>query len=414
MRRTVVAFVAALGLAACQDFAARPPRASGDTTILTDTGGSTGTGKGGGDGKATASPSPAPSSTPGLLTRVESPWATVSIRIGGTSGDGGSAAELPARSKVGFAVAGGMAVLAGGLTASGLILDEFATASTALTTSWATASLPIRICDMGMGVDSLGRFVMVGGVTQVVQGGERTNSQSRKVYIGVPDAAGNLNWTEGASLPVARTAMGFTSFQGRLYVVAGQPDPPRPGEVATDSVLVGSVDAGGTLKWEAGPDLPESSTASLAFGPAVTVASAGGKNRIYVLGGLEATSASAEPRTKVWKAELDPATGRPVAWTAARPLPEGRAYCQAYQDGAGNLVVVAGLGPGPRTQRTMLKAAIDPTSGDLTWQTSAPVLPLPLQDFGLILSDGNVTIAGGTHVGFTEYSNEVLRLPLTN
>lgn len=407
MRRTVAVTAALFGLAACQDLSTRPPGKTGDATIVTDTGGSTKTGTGTGNGNP--SPSPSPQTDSSLLTRVQSPWATVSVSVAGAAA--GGAAVLPAASKVGLAATGSIAVLAGGLTSTGIILAEYATASTAAMTSWSTASLPVRICDMGMGVDSLGRFVMVGGITQDA---EKSNTQSKKVFIGTQDAAGKVTWSEGASLGVARAAMGFTSFKGRLYVVAGQPDPPSPGEVATSSVLVGSTEGNGAITWAEAPPLPELSTASLVFGPAVTVAKAGGVNRIYVLGGLESSAAAAEPRARVWKAELDGATGMPVSWTAAAPMPEGRAYNQAYQNGTGHLIVVGGLGPGPQTKRGMLKAAIDGTTGDLDWLPSASELPLPLQDFGLILFNGTVTIAGGTHIKFTEYSNEVLQLPLSH
>lgn len=395
MRQFVVAFIV-LGVAGCNLATGPRSTAGSGGDDASGTGGSGSTGGSGGGSTKTPTPSP--------VTETPAPIAA-------------STAKFPYKAaRFPMAVVDDLMVAPGGIfepvppQTRGVINNVFAmaklTASGGGTTvgTWATASLPLRICDQELTVDHKKRLVMVGGVTQAE--GTFNNSPIKDVYLGTVNATTPaVTWEKQAASALPANLSSFalaTAADGKTHYVAGGMGPQGP----VDEVLIGRSADDGAVTWTKSPNfLPSSRSGSAAVAA---------NSRLYVIGGVVGSD-----RTRSVLAAQIKADGSLGTFAEVAQLPEGRGFMRAYVDKGNKIVVVGGsrvdesdssAGTTGGTTKTVFVGRFD-SSGTLTFG-QAPSLADVSQHFGLALSSTGAIMAGGTRFGETkQFVDQVLQIP---
>ncbi len=396
--RQFVVVATVLGLTGCQFFSPTPrptPGSGGDDVSGTGTTGTSGGNSG------TKTPTPPPETPAPITASTGSDPATSSL----------SASKLPYQvARIPAALVDGLLVVPGGLfepavnATGGEITNQFATATLTGTTfgTWATASLPLRVCDQELAVDHKKRLLMIGGVTQPAVGG---NTPIKDVYLGEIDSSKTIKWTklgDSSSLPVKLSAFAMaSSADGKVHYIAGGSGDESL-QVSADAFIGRSADDESVTWTRIGAALPSERSGSAAV---VT------NSRFYVIGGDNRGE-----RTKEVLAAQILSDGSLGTFSKVAELPAARAFMRAYVDNGNKIVVAGGSATsevGAGTAQTVFVGKFD-TSGTLTFSETAS-LSAAVQHYALAVSSNGAIMAGGSRAGESkQYIDQILQIPFGN
>ena len=238
--------------------------------------------------------------------------------------------------------------------------------------------------------------------------------------------------TTPARTRAAAAALATGAETGFIYVVGGViPIDVCSEELTSSAVQIGAVTADGDITWSSGPALPsvpvfdgDLRKRGVEGATATVVRTSSGKAFLYVMGGLSTFSAIS-PESRLEKSAfyaeiINPATGALGAWVLGSDIPifdtssdaglydhvaiavtstTNGAQSSTIKDGivvAGGNTAIATFGS-TEVNDFVFRAAIDPSSGALTWDQSPSV------------NGNNVTMAGSGQTGMTavSYNNKL-------
>ena len=220
-------------------------------------------------------------------------------------------------------------------------------------------------------------------------GGQGQAGLSDTVYIGTIGSDGDVTWiTSANTLPAAMTAATSAVSSNRIYVMGGS-----TGNGPSDTVYIGTIGDDGDVTW----------TTSANTLPAATMlsTSAVSGNKIYVMGG-EDSQGNIKDTVYIGTIGGD----GDVTWTSsANTLPTA-------MDGAtsvlsGNKIYVMGGSTGSIPLDSVYIGTIG-NDGDVTWTTSANVMPVTSVEATSAVSGNKIYVMGGmTGVDFSDFTDAV-------
>ena len=187
------------------------------------------------------------------------------------------------------------------------------------------------------------------------------------------------NWTTGTALPIAVSNAEFFVTKNRVYMCGGL----TTGTIALASVYTASINADGSLgSWIADANLPGPLYASQAI---VT------KNRVYLIGGINANNGTSVTST-VYTATIN-ADGTIGIWGTVTSIPTALSYVKSLI--TKNTIYIIGGWNGSAAVNTVYSAQINSDGTIGSWALNANTLPATLYASQMVVTKNRVYLIGG-------------------
>jgi len=192
----------------------------------------------------------------------------------------------------------------------------------------------------------------------------------RIITEGTP-VTSRLDWESKAAMPTPRSWTGAIVYNGKIYVVGGCSSP-TDGQQFYNAVTTLEVYDPSTDSWTKLTPMPI---------PAVGPAVAAMNGKIYVFGGFNRNTWSANSNVQIYDISTN-------TWTKGKDMPTPRSWTRALVLD-GKIYVIGGVGHGYRRD----VEAYDPIKD--TWEIKSPILPRERYLHAAIAYNGKIYVIGG-------------------